>query len=87
LSSLGFYLRISTPSPSSLPTTPSYTTSTSPYGLFNPAPRQLYPWLFLVPGDVFYYPLTIFLAAFAEGNLIEVRSYSLMGSCTEGRNL
>ncbi|KAL7417415.1 eukaryotic integral membrane protein-domain-containing protein [Mrakia frigida] len=41
------------------------------YGLFSPAPRQDYPWLFLVPGKVFYYPWTLLIAGFAEGNLIE----------------
>ncbi|CDZ96708.1 Predicted membrane protein [Phaffia rhodozyma] len=74
-STLAFLLRINSTSsslrasPSSFPT--GADTHITRYGLFHPAPREDYPWLFCVPGKVFYYPWTILIAGFAEGNLVE----------------
>lgn len=67
---------------SSLPSSPSSFPSglDSPvgqYGIFSPAPRQDFPWLFLVPGKVIYNPWTLITAGFAEGNLFEVRPVQL----------
>ena len=65
VSALGAFLRITAASSPELGELASY-------GLFSPAPRQNYPWLYLVPGNVFYTPWTLLVAGFAEGNLIEV---------------
>lgn len=75
-STLGFFVRCVFPSslPSSAASFPSgLETPLSQFGIFSPAPRQDFPWLFLVPGKVLYHPWTLITAGFAEGNLIEVR--------------
>lgn len=73
VSALGAFLRITAASSPELGELASY-------GLFNPAPRQNYPWLYLVPGNIFYTPWTLLLAGFAEGNLIEVSPNRILTS-------